>query len=92
MYFCPKHWRANIGELPVSWMASSSSSLRAARPSFFARSGSFARSSRPMAVIMRLNMESPFAPMTTYLPSRVVYVFDGAMPGRDEPVRSRIKS
>ena len=50
-------------------IASSRSFVRFTRPSLVASAGSSARSARPIARIIRLKIESAFAPITTYLPS-----------------------
>ena len=47
-------------------MARSSSSTRRTRPSLCARSGSVAKSDRPIASINRLKMLSPFPATRTY--------------------------
>jgi hypothetical protein len=44
-----------------------------------------------MASMKRRKIASPLAPMVTCLPSRVVCVLDGVMPGMMLPVRSRTK-
>ncbi|MNS93409.1 hypothetical protein D3C72_1275830 [compost metagenome] len=44
-----------------------------------------------MISMKRLKMASPLAPICTCLPSALVWIEDGVMPGMILPVRSRMK-